>query len=161
MAPAVAGAGPFAEAIARTQTESSVDRYIAFVERNSEGRYFLYTADVPGFTAGGVDTLDELMTVAADVFRDHIALLEADGDPVPRPRSYDEVLADPELAEDRAGAAMIVSLPLLPRPSPAERVNVTIERDLLREIDRTAKRLGMSRSEMLAEGAKRIIASAA
>lgn len=141
--------------------EGTVDRYIAFVERNSEGRFFLYTPDVLGFTAGGVETLDELMSVATDVFRDHVALLEADGDPVPRPRSYDDVMVDPDLAEDRAGAALVVALPLLPRPSPAERISVTIERGLLHEIDRTAKRLGMSRSEMLAEGARRIIAGAA
>lgn len=105
--------------------------------------------------------MEDLMQTAAEVFRDHIAAVEEDGDPVPPARTYDEVMNDPALKEERDHAMLVASLPLLPRPSPAERINVTIERDLLRAIDLQAKRLKVSRSELLAEGARRLVAVSA
>lgn len=42
-------------------------------------------------------------------------------------------------------------------PAKAVRINVTIEEGLLARIDRAAKRKGLTRSALLAEGARRVI----
>lgn len=137
-----------------------MDRYVALVHRNGEGQYFLTVPDVPGFVAGGDRKLDAVLRNAAKVFREHIDILIDDGDPVPPAREVDTLRVDPDLSEDFASSEMVVSLPLLPVEGKAVRVNTTLDKELLAEIDRAAERTGMTRSSFLAEAAKRLLAEA-
>jgi len=138
-----------------------MERYVALVQRNGEGQYFLTVPDVPGFTFGGVNSIDAVLREAAKVFRDHIDILIEDGDPVPPAREIDELRVSHDLADDFALSEMVVSLPLLPTEGKAVRVNATLDKELLSEIDRAAERAGMTRSSFLAEGAKRLLAETA
>jgi len=55
--------------------------------------------DVPGCISAGA-TLDEALANAAEALAGHLALLRADGDKIPRPRSLASIKADPEFADD-------------------------------------------------------------
>lgn len=88
--------------------------YIALVHKDGDSCYGVSFPDVPGvFTAG--DTIDEAMRNAAEV----LAFAAEDwsglrGESFPRPRTIDELRADPQFranAEDAVVAAVPFRLP--------------------------------------------------
>lgn len=83
--------------------------YIAFVEPG-QNNYSAYFPDLPGCASAG-DTLDETVANAAEALAGHVSLMAADGDPVPTPRSIEEIKADPEHARDMHDV-IVVAIPL-------------------------------------------------
>jgi predicted RNase H-like HicB family nuclease len=90
--------------------------YIALVHKGEGTSYGVSFPDVPGCIASG-DTFEEAVTLAAEALAGHFDLLRADGDPIPVPRSYDELKGDAEFLADADGA--IVTM-VTPQPMPAE-----------------------------------------
>jgi hypothetical protein len=82
--------------------------------------------------------------------------LTEDGEVLPEPSTLEEVMSEPD---NRTGVAILVSVKTeQPR---AVRVNVTLPEDVLERIDRYAEAHGFTRSGLLAQAAKKLMAGAA
>ncbi|GAB5507146.1 MAG: type II toxin-antitoxin system HicB family antitoxin [Rhizobiaceae bacterium] len=127
-------------------------RYIAFIHKEQDSIYGVSFPDMPGCISAG-DTLDEAVRNAAEALSGHVRMLEADGDPVPKPRDFDTIMADDSLVEEREGA-MTTVVPLLRDRGSTVRVNVSFDLGLLEAIDATAKSRGQTRSAFLASAAR-------
>ena len=130
-------------------------RYIAFIHKDPDSIYGVSFPDVPGCISAG-DTIDDAVRNAVEALSGHVRMLEADGDPVPRPRDFDAIMNDPDLVEDREDA-MTTIVPLLRDRGSSTRINVSLDLGLLEAIDAAARERGQTRSAFLASAARREI----
>ena len=72
--------------------------------------------DVPGCISAG-DTFEDAIENAAEALAGHLALMRADGDVIPAPRSFEELRRDPSFAENAADAIVTI---VQPQRAPAE-----------------------------------------
>lgn len=100
--------------------------------------------DVPGCVSAG-PSFEAAAEAAREALSGHLAMLISDGSALPRARPLAELRADPAVAEDLEGA--LVQL-VAPRRVPGERVrvNIMIDKGLLRLTDEAAEARGLSRS---------------
>jgi predicted RNase H-like HicB family nuclease len=84
--------------------------YIALVHKDEGTSYGVSFPDVPGCIAAG-DTFEEAVAIAAQALAGHLALLRADGDSIPAPRSFEELKRDREFRADAADAIVTVVAP--------------------------------------------------
>lgn len=127
--------------------------YLGVLENEPKRAFGLWFPDLPGcFPA--TDELEDLPGVAAELLRQHVEALESNGRPVPPPRPLAEVMAEPEVRKALSGGATTMLIPLLADPGRTVRVNVTVERGLLDQIDEAAKARGLTRSAFLAQAAR-------
>ncbi len=126
-------------------------RYVSFIHRDDVG-YGVSFPDFPGCVAVG-KTVDEAVSHACEALAFHVEGLSEDGEPIPPPRSIDAIKRDPELADWRRGAD-IVLVPLLLDRGSSRRVNISLDRGLLEAIDDEAKQRRMTRSAFLATAAR-------
>lgn len=121
-----------------------MEGYWALVHKQEDTAFGVSFPDVPGcISAGG--TLEEALAQGREALSSHLAWMRAEGDPVPPPRTYEALCADPEVAEIAEGATWHLLMPRGVR-APRVRINVMIDPFLLRETDETAEALGMTRS---------------
>jgi predicted RNase H-like HicB family nuclease len=128
-------------------------RYIAFIHKEPDSCYGVSFPDMPGCTSAG-DTLDEAVANAVDALSGHVRMMDMDGDAVPAPRSLEEIVADPELAEDREGA-LLSAIALVKDRGSSTRINVSLDLGLLEAIDAEARSRKQTRSAFLASAARR------
>lgn len=114
--------------------------------------------DLPGCIAIG-DTQHEAITNAAHAVAFHIEGMVESGETIPMPRELDVLRNDPEFEVDFNGA-VVALVPFNP-PSKAVRINITIDQHLLDAIDRAAEKVGSTRSGLLADAARKRIATVA
>ncbi|MDE0193793.1 MAG: type II toxin-antitoxin system HicB family antitoxin [Gammaproteobacteria bacterium] len=129
-------------------------RYVSFIHRDDAG-YGVSFPDFPGCVSVG-DTLDDAIRNGCEALAFHVEGLSADGARVPAPRLIDAIKADPELADWRRDAD-IVLIPLLLDRGSSRRVNISLDRGLLEAIDDEAKQRRVTRSAFLATAARREI----
>lgn len=122
--------------------------YIALFDRAAGGSYGVVFPDFPGCTSAG-DSFEDALREASEALAFHVQGMREDGEPIPAPRSLEEIRAASEDWYDMAGA-IVAAVPLLPPPARAVRVNITIDERLLAEIDAVAK----NRSAFLADAAR-------
>ncbi|HEY4859721.1 MAG TPA: type II toxin-antitoxin system HicB family antitoxin, partial [Xanthobacteraceae bacterium] len=67
--------------------------YIALVHKDEGTSYGVSFPDLPGCISAG-DTFEEAVANAAEAIAAHLALMRADGDTIPAPRSFDELKRD-------------------------------------------------------------------
>jgi predicted RNase H-like HicB family nuclease len=84
--------------------------YIALVHKDEGTSYGVSFPDVPGCIAAG-DTFEEAVVNAAEALAGHLALMRADGDPIPAQRSFEELKRDREFLADAADAIVTVVQP--------------------------------------------------
>ncbi len=84
--------------------------YIALVHKDEGTSYGVSFPDVPGCISAG-DTFEEAVANAAEALAGHLALLRADGDAIPAPRSFEELKRDRAFMEDAADAIVTVVQP--------------------------------------------------
>ncbi len=84
--------------------------YIALVHKNEGTSYGVSFPDVPGCVSAG-DTFEQAVANAAEALAGHLALMKADGDPIPAPRSYDALKRDPAFVEDSTDAIVTMVTP--------------------------------------------------
>src|ERR1700739_4144596 len=84
--------------------------YIALVHKDEGTSYGVSFPDVPGCISAG-DTFEEAVANAAEALAGHLALIEADGESVPAPRSFEELRRDPDFAQDSVGAIVTMVRP--------------------------------------------------
>ena len=126
-------------------------RYVSFIHRDDVG-YGVSFPDFPGCVAVG-ETVDEAVRHGCEALAFHVEGLSEDGAPIPSPRSIDAIKHDPELADWRRDAD-IVLIPLLLDRGTSRRVNISLDRGLLEAIDDEAKQRRMTRSAFLATAAR-------
>jgi len=84
--------------------------YIALVHKDEGTSYGVSFPDVPGCIAAG-DTFEEAVANAAEALAGHFALMKADGDVIPSPRTFEQLRHDREFAEDSADAIVTMVAP--------------------------------------------------
>src|SRR5580704_16495227 len=98
----------------RTKTEgtavSAMAGYIALVHQDEGTSYGVSFPDVPGCIAAG-DTFEEAVANAAEALAGHFALMKADGDVIPAPRTFEQLRHDPEFIDDSADAIVTMVTP--------------------------------------------------
>ena len=84
--------------------------YIALVHKDKDTSYGVSFPDVPGCISAG-DTFEEAIANAAEALAGHFALMRADGDNIPRPRSIEALRGDAEFVADAADAVVAFVAP--------------------------------------------------
>ena len=125
-----------------------MQHYVALIHKDSDSDYGVSFPDFPGAITAG-RTLDEARTLAEEALAFHIEGMVEDREAVPEPSSLETIMAD---TENRDGVAILVSV--ASHVVKAVRINVTIQEDVLREIDAFAEAHGLTRSGFLASAAK-------
>ncbi|MDK3016535.1 type II toxin-antitoxin system HicB family antitoxin [Pseudodonghicola flavimaris] len=129
--------------------------YTAIVHRDEDSAYGLTFPDLPGCFAAA-DSWDAIPAAAAEALD-----LWFEDQPDVEPASLDEIRRRPEIAEELAQGAVMMPVPYIPADTALARVNISLERGLLRAIDETAKARGMTRSSFIASSARRELVGAA
>jgi predicted RNase H-like HicB family nuclease len=134
-----------------------MSRYIALIHRGETGSWGISFPDFPGcISAADRGSFPDIVDRGAAALRFHVEGLRDAGLAIPEPRPIEALRADPEFADDFADA-IVTLVPLLPPRAKPLRINISIDSNLLLEIDAKAEQLGMNRSEFLAEAARRCI----
>ena len=84
--------------------------YIALVHKDKDTSYGVSFPDVPGCISAG-DTFEEAIANAAEALAGHFAMLRADGDRIPRPRSIETLREDTEFVADSVDAVVAFVTP--------------------------------------------------
>ena len=130
-------------------------RYVALLRKEPDSNFSVDFPDLPGCVTAG-ETLEEARKLAAEVLAFHIDGMLEDRLPIPPPSTLEEIMADPDNAE---ALPFIVEVPDHRRK--AVRVNLTISKADLEKVNAIAKKRGKSRSALLTEAVRRMIAAEA
>ncbi|MGR3376075.1 type II toxin-antitoxin system HicB family antitoxin [Salipiger abyssi] len=125
--------------------------YTAIVHHDEGSAYGLTFPDLPGAFASA-DTWDRIPDAATEALD-----LWFEDQPDVEPASLDDIRKRDDVAEELAAGAVLMPVPYIPADTATVRVNVTLERGLLRAIDETAKGRGMTRSSFLSSASRREI----
>jgi predicted RNase H-like HicB family nuclease len=140
----------------RTAAEVSAMRsYIGLIHKAADGDFGVMFPDFPSVITAGT-TLDDARCVAEEALALHIAGLAENGEAIPVPSTFEDVMSDPD---KRDGVAILVCIKT--EQSRAIRVNVTMPEDVLGKLDKYAEAHGFTRSRLLTQAAKRLLAGAA
>jgi predicted RNase H-like HicB family nuclease len=89
---------------------SKTSGYIALVHKDNGTSYGVSFPDLPGCISAG-DTFEEAIDNAAVALAGHLAIMNADRDPIPHARSLEELKQDAEFVEDSADAVIAFVVP--------------------------------------------------
>lgn len=122
--------------------------FTAIVHQDGESAFGLTFPDLPGCFAAADDwnAIPAAATEALDLWFEDMPDVE--------PSSLDALRQSEGVKEELAAGGILLPVPYIPADTAVERVNVTIERGLLRAIDETARKRGMTRSSFLASAAR-------
>src|SRR3954452_10996429 len=129
--------------------------YIGLIHKDADSDFGVSFPDLPGLVTSGT-TLDEARDMAEEALALHLQGMVEDREAIPEPSSLEEIMSDPE---NRSGVAILVSVK--DDQPKVVRVNVTLPGDVLEQIDKYAEANGYTRSGLLAQAAKKLIAGAA
>lgn len=127
--------------------------YVALIHKDPGSAYGVSFPDLPGCYSAG-DTLEEATRNAIEGLGAFVRWMEADGDAVPAPRTPDEIVADPALAEDREGATLVL-VPLVRDLGSTTRINVSLDLGLLEAMDAEARQRKQTRSAFIASAVRK------
>lgn len=128
--------------------------YTAIVHQDGDSAFGLTFPDLPGCFAAA-DSWDAIPAAATEALD-----LWFEDQPDTAPTPLDTLRKRVDVAEELAAGGVLLPVPYIPADTAVERVNVTLERGLLRAIDETAKGRGMTRSAFLASAARRELVGA-
>ncbi|MEA2939939.1 MAG: hypothetical protein QOD09_468 [Bradyrhizobium sp.] len=77
---------------------SKTSGYIALVHKDNGTSYGVSFPDLPGCISAG-DTFEEAIENASQALAGHLAIMAADGDPIPNARSLEELKRDAEFVD--------------------------------------------------------------
>jgi predicted RNase H-like HicB family nuclease len=133
-------------------------RFLAIIDE-AGGQFGAIFPDAPGCTAMG-ETEESVIDNATDALAEWVADAVADGHPVPRPRTYVQILKSGEYPE-LGKSGMVAFIPLLRDTGKLARANISLDEGLLASIDEAAARRGLTRSAFLASAAREKIKAGA
>ncbi|MBS0357907.1 MAG: type II toxin-antitoxin system HicB family antitoxin [Proteobacteria bacterium] len=128
--------------------------YVALVQRakKKNADYGVFFPDFPGCVFGG-KTLDKALENAREGLIFHIEGLVSAGERLPKPTSLEKIKSNPEYKDATSSLIRIIT------PSGRlARINISMDTDLITEIDLAAKMARKNRSEFLAEAAREKLA---
>ena len=131
-------------------------RYVAFIHKDRDSIYGVSFPDFPGCIAAE-ETPERAIQSATDALAMHVASMEADNEPVPEPRSIVAIQTDPDLADWREGATLIL-VPLVRDLGSTTRINVSLDLGLLEAIDGEARARKQTRSAFIASAVRKELA---
>lgn len=114
-------------------------QFIAYLHKEKKSDFGVSFPDFPGCVTAG-RTLEEAHRLASEALRMHIEGMLEDGETIPEPSTLDR------LAEDRAIKKAIAFLVNVDVKDRVERFNITARKSQMDEIDRLARKRGMTRS---------------
>jgi len=120
--------------------------YIAYLHKDRKSDFGVSFPDFPGCVTAG-KTLDEARRMAVEALSLHIEGMMADGEAIPTAATIDAVANDPAL---KGAVAFLVNVDVAEK---AERFNITARKSQMAEIDRRAKKEGMTRSAYMVASA--------
>jgi predicted RNase H-like HicB family nuclease len=120
--------------------------YIAYLHKDRTSDFGVSFPDFPGCVTAG-RTLEEARRMAAEALSLHVAGMIEDGEAIPEPSGLDDLKDDPAMA-----GAVAVLIPL-ESAEKTVRVNITARASQLEEIDRRAKKEGLTRSAYMVRAA--------
>ena len=121
------------------------------VLHTDDGRHYGVTVpDLPGCFSGG-DTIDQALDSVREAIDLHLEGLTENGTEIPAPQPIEEHQANPDLA---GGIWAVVDVDTMKYEGKAEKINITLPRRLLAQIDEYVQAHGESRSGFLAEAAR-------
>jgi predicted RNase H-like HicB family nuclease len=129
--------------------------YLALVHKEPDSAYGVQFPDIPGVYSAA-DEPDAVIPKAIEALR-----LYAEDCELPEPSDIMEVAARPDVAQELQKGAFLVHVPLIDSDAAPVRANLSLERGLLRAIDKAAAARGLTRSAYLGELARRDIEHAA
>jgi predicted RNase H-like HicB family nuclease len=125
-------------------------KFPALIHKEKGSDYGVSFPDIPGCVTAG-SSPEEAYKLAEEVLQFHIDGMLEEGESIPEP-SLDN--AD-KLA--RATGASIIHMVPVRLPSKAKRVNITIDENILEDIDQAAAIRGVTRSAFLVFSARNLI----
>jgi predicted RNase H-like HicB family nuclease len=132
-------------------------QYVAVIEKEPDSAFGVWFPDVEGcFSAG--DTLEEAVANAAAALRQHTEALESAGRHLFGARSVDEVLRDKDVRVAVKKGAVLFSVPLLADAGRTVRINISLDKGLVDQIDAAASKRGLTRSAFIAQATREKIA---
>ena len=127
--------------------------YVAVIEKEPDSAFGIWFPDVEGcFSAG--DTVEEAVANAGAALRQHVEALESAGFKVPAARSIDDVLRDEDVATSIEAGAVLFAVPLFADAGRTVRINISLDKALVDQIDTAAAARGLTRSGFLAQAAR-------
>lgn len=132
--------------------------YPVFLFKTESGHYDGFFPDVEGcFFAG--DTFEDALRDSEAAFAQHCGVLVENGEHAPAPADPSAYLGDPRLLED-AGFLAFVEIDPTKYETKAEKINLTMPRNLITAMDRFIENSGRykNRSAFIAELARKEIA---
>jgi predicted RNase H-like HicB family nuclease len=127
--------------------------YIALLRKDSDSDFGVDFPDFPGCITAG-STLEETRMMAREALEGHIECMREIGQSIPEPSSLDSIMAAPENAEAIPSPVSVQD----PDPTGIE-VNLTLAKADLKRIDALARKQRKSRSALLTEAVRRMIAT--
>src|SRR6516164_5291369 len=119
-------------------------RYVAVVEKEAGTAFGVWFPDVEGcFSAG--ETLEETIENAAAALRQHAEAVESAGRRLPPARSADDVLRNRDVKASLKRGAVLFAVPLLADAGRTIRVNISLDKYLVDQIDTAASARGLTR----------------
>ena len=132
--------------------------YVAVIEKEPESAFGVWFPDVEGcFSAG--DTLEEAVANAAGALRQHTEALESAGRRLGAPRNVDDVMRDKDVRKAVKTGALLFAVPLLADAGRTVRINISLDKALVDQIDAAASTRGLTRSAFIAQATREKIAS--
>jgi predicted RNase H-like HicB family nuclease len=113
--------------------------YIAYLRKDQKSDFGVSFPDFPGCVTAG-KTLDEARRMAVEALSLHIEGMMEDGEAIPEASTLDA------LADDRALEGAVAFLVSVDVAEKVGRFNITARKSQMAEIDRRAKKEGMTRS---------------
>lgn len=132
--------------------------YPIVIHQEGDSAYGITVPDVPGcFSAG--DMLEEAMQNVREAIEGHLEILAEDGAAIPHAGRMDAHIKNTDYA---GGIWGVVEVDITPFLGKAEKINITLPRLLIHQIDRRVKKDARykSRSNFLAQGAQQILREA-
>lgn len=128
-----------------------MSRYFALID-GEEGNYGVAFPDLKGCAAAG-DTVDEALDNAIASLADWAIDMVAAGK-MPEPSTADEIRRDQDVQKALARGAILTSLPLVMETGRTIRANISVDEGVLKLIDETAQKRGVTRSAFLVTAAR-------
>lgn len=122
--------------------------YPAVIEKGDGPGYGVFFPDLPGCVSAG-DTIEETLDMAKEAATLYVETLLEDGDDVPNPSNPDAIAVD-----DDINVAMLALVEVI-IPGKKKRYNLTLDEELVRQIDQVAP----NRSSFFEEAARVRLAS--
>lgn len=127
--------------------------YVAVVEKDADSAFGVWFPDVEGcFSAG--DTLDEAVVNAGTALRQHAEALQSAGKDVPNARDVEAMLHDKDVKAAVKTGALLFAVPLLADAGRTVRINISLDKALVDQIDEAAEARGLTRSAFIAQAAR-------